>query len=89
MIIYPYEDSLIRCNSLKGNLLQIKKEAKYSVIGFPYNLGLSKNLEWDEIHKVLVEVFDDKDIIVFDAPEVVVKKYNKQSLWSKIKRLFS
>ena len=89
MIIYPYEDSLIRYNSLKGNLFQIKKEAKHSVIGFPYNLGLSKNLEWDEIHKVLVEVFDDKDIIVFDAPEAIIKKYSKQSLWSKIKRLFS
>ena len=89
MITHMTEDDPIRYNSLKGNLIQIKKEAKQSKIGFPYGMGVPEKLEWDKVHSILNEVFEDMDIIVFEAPKEVVKQYSKIGLWSKIKRLFS
>lgn len=80
-------DSNIDYAALFKALLKMEEYTKSSTVAFPYNLGSKEELDWRKVYLLIEAAFADKEVIIFDAPKQLVKKQN--SLWSRIKRLFS
>lgn len=79
--------SSVQYDALLKALLKTAEFTKSSSIAFPYNLGCKEKLNWKKVCLLIEAAFMDREVIIFDAPQQLVKKQN--SLWSKIKRLFS
>jgi hypothetical protein len=79
--------SSVQYDALLKALLKTADLTKSSSIAFPYNLGCKEELDWKKICLLIEVAFMDREVIIFDAPKQLVKKQN--SLWSRIKRLFS
>ena len=83
----PSGISSVQYDALLKALLKTADLTKSSSIAFPYNLGCKEELDWKKVCLLIEAAFMDKEVIIFDAPKQLVKKQN--SLWSRIKRLFS
>lgn len=79
--------SSVQYDALLKALLKTADLTKSSSIAFPYNLGCKEELDWKKVCLLIEVAFMDREVIIFDAPKQLVKKQN--SLWSRIKRLFS
>lgn len=79
--------SSVQYDILLKALIKTADLTKFSSIAFPYNLGCKEELDWKKVCLLIESVFMDREVIIFNAPQQLVKKQN--SLWSRIKRLFS
>lgn len=83
----PCGISCVQYDALLKALSKAADLTKSSSIAFPYNLGYKEELDWRKICLLIEVAFADREVIIFDAPKQLVRKQN--SLWSRIKRLFS
>lgn len=87
LMVKPSGISSVQYDTLFKALLKTANLTKSSSIAFPYNLGCKEELDWKKVCLLIEAAFMDREVIIFDAPKQLVKKQN--SLWSRIKRLFS